>query len=305
MSTGIRWSIALVLSSWVTAAGAAALVTAPQGGVARWSGMDAESCGVYGKRYPAVAGDCYYPVDIKTPPGAHEIALWDTEGKRSIGTLAVERRDFPDVEIELPPRLYQYVDVSPEDAKRAAQETAEVQKVLKGANDPPRFTLPLGKPSAHLPKSENDFGSTRLFNGKTRSLHSGRDFPVGRQNPVRAVAEGTVVLVADHFYTGNAVYIDHGGGLVSMYFHLDTTTVHEGDQVKRGERIGKVGATGRATGPHLHVGLRWQNKRIDPLPLFDPPSKLPSVSDTSAEAEAKIKRAQAKEPEEVDQPPED
>ena len=146
---------------------------------------------------------------------------------------------------------------------------------------------------------------TWSVNGKTRSLHSGRDFPVGRQNPVRAVAEGTVVLVADHFYTGNAVYIDHGGGLVSMYFHLDTTTVHEGDQVKRGERIGKVGATGRATGPHLHVGLRWQNKRIDPLPLFDPPSKLPSVSDTSAEAEAKIKRAQAKEPEEVDQPPED
>jgi murein DD-endopeptidase MepM/ murein hydrolase activator NlpD len=267
--------------------------------------MSAESCGVYGKRYPAVAGDCYYPVDIKTPVGAHEIALWDTDGKRHLGTLAVQARDFPEVAIELPPRLMQYVDVSPEDAKRAAGETAAVKKVLPGSKSPPMFTLPLHKPAKVLPKSEDDFGSKRLFNGKTHSLHSGRDFPVGMKNPVLAVADGTVVLVADHFYTGNAVYIDHGGGLVSMYFHLDSATVHEGDSVKRGERIGKIGGTGRATGPHLHVGLRWQSQRIDPLPLFDPPAKLPSVSDTSAEAEAKIQRAENKEPEETDPPPED
>jgi len=306
MSTRPVWPIALVLAVSSSGAGAAALVTAPQGGVARWSGMDAESCGVYGKRYPAVAGDCYYPVDIKTPTGAHEIALWDTGGKRLLGTLAVEDRDFPEVDIELPPRLAHYLDVSPEDAKRAGQEGAEVKKVLKGSMEPPRFTLPLAKPAATLPKSENDFGARRTFNGKIKSTHSGRDFPVGMQNAVRSVAEGTVVLVADnHFYTGTAVYVEHGGGLVSMYFHLDTATVKEGDLVKRGERVGKVGSTGRSTGPHLHVGLRWLGMRIDPLPLFDPPDKLPSVSDTSAEAEAKIQRAQAKEPEEVDQPPED
>ena len=305
MSTSPVWPIALVLAVFSSGAGAANLVTAQQGGVARWSGMDAESCGVYGKRYPAVAGDCYYPVDIKTPVGAHEIALWDTAGKRFLGTLAVEDRDFPEVDIELPPRLMNYIDVSPEDAKRAAQEGVEVKKALKVSNDPPRFTLPLAKPSPTLPKSENDFGARRTFNGKIKSTHSGRDFPVGMQNAVRSVAEGTVVLVADHFYTGKAVYVDHGGGLLSMYFHLDSPTVKEGDLVKRGERIGKVGATGRATGPHLHVGLRWQGMRIDPLPLFDPPAKLPAVSDTSAEAEAKIQRAQAKEPEEADQPPED
>jgi len=262
-------SLAVLLMS-AGGAGAADLVTASQGGVARWAGMSAESCGVYGKRYPAVAGDCYYPVDIKTPPGAHEIALWDTDGKRHLGTLAVEPREFAEVDIELPPRMAQYIDVSPEDAKRAAQETAEVKRVLPGSKDPPMFTLPLHKPAKQLPKSEDDFGSRRTFNGKLHSTHSGRDFPVGLQNAVLAVAEGNVVLVADHFYTGNAVYIDHGGGLVSMYFHLDSATVKEGDHVKRGERVGKVGATGRATGPHLHWGMNWFDVRVDPALVVGP-----------------------------------
>ena len=283
-------------------ASAAALVTAPQGGVARWAGIEAEACGVYGRRYPAVDGTCYYPVDIKTPPGAHEIALWGLDGKRHLGTLAVERVDFAEVQIELPEKLAHYIDVSPEDAQRAARETAEVRKVLKGTDEPPRFGLPLAKPAAKLPKSEDDFGNTRVFNGKIRSVHSGRDYPVGFQNAVRSVGEGTVVLVADHFYTGKAVYVDHGGGLVSMYFHLDTQTVNQGDPVRRGERVGKIGATGRSTGPHLHVGLRWQGMRVDPALLFENPEKLPSVSDTSAEAAAKIERAQAAEPEEEDLP---
>ena len=286
-------------------AAAASLVTAPQGGVARWDGLKAKTCGIYGKRYAAVAGSCYYPVDIRARPGRYEIALWDGEGRQHLGTLAVEDGKFPQVDMELPTELDRYIEVSAEDRARAGRESAEVRKVLTGSDSAPRFTLPLGKPAQSLPRSEDDFGSQRLFNGKHTSVHSGRDYPVGDGNTVRAVADGRVVLAADHFFTGNAVYIDHGGGLVSMNFHLKSLDVAAGDEVKRGQSIGKIGATGRATGPHLHLGLRWLGKRIDPALLLEAPSKLPSVSDTQGEAEEKIRAAEGKEPDEADAPLDD
>lgn len=276
------------------------LVTAPQGGVARWDGLKAKDCGIYGKRYGAVAGSCYYPVDIREKPGRYQIALWDQDGRQHLGALVVEDAHFPEVEMQLPEKLARYLDVSAEDRARAAEESAAVRKVLPGTLDAPRFTLPLHKPAASLPRSEDDFGSLRTFNGKHKSLHSGRDYPVGDGNSVSAVADGRVVLAADHFFTGNAVYVDHGGGLVSMNFHLKSISVKAGDEVKRGQALGKVGATGRATGPHLHMGLRWLGKRIDPALLLEAPAKLPSVSDSHNEAEQKIRDAEQKEPDEVD-----
>ncbi|WP_257386593.1 M23 family metallopeptidase [Tahibacter caeni] len=293
--------IAVLFAACVLPAFAATpLVTAPQGGVARWDGLKAKECGIYGKRYGAIAGSCYYPVDIRARPGRYQIALWDQEGRRHLGALVVEDAHFPDVDMELPETLSRYLDVSAEDRARAAEESAAVRQVLSGTLDAPRFTLPLHRPAASLPRSEDDFGSLRTFNGKHKSLHSGRDYPVGDGNTVRAVADGRVVLAADHFFTGNAVYVDHGGGLVSMNFHLKSISVKTGDEVQRGQAIGKVGATGRATGPHLHMGLRWLGKRIDPALLLEAPSKLPSVSDSHTEAEQKIREAEQKEPDEVD-----
>lgn len=297
---GFIVSAALLLSANAYAAGS--LVTAPQGGVARWSDLAAKECGIYGKRYAAVGGVCYYPADIRARPGSYQIALWDQAGKQHLGTLMVEDAKFPDVDMELPPSLQPYLEVSAEDRARAAKETAEVAKVLPGTLDAPRFTLPLRKPTASLPRSEDDFGSLRTFNGKHKSLHSGRDYPVGDGNTVAAVADGRVVLAGDHFFTGNAVYVDHGGGLVSMNFHLKSIAVKTGDEVKRGQALGKIGATGRATGPHLHLGLRWLGKRIDPALLLDAPSKLPSVSDSSGVAQEKIRAAEQKEPDEADAP---
>lgn len=284
---------------------AANLVTAPQGGVARWAGMAAKECGVYGKRYAAVDAVCYYPVDIRTKPGTHEIALWDQDGKQHVGTLRVEKAEFPEVEMELPESLNRFLDPSDEDNKHAAADRVGIEKVLGGSDDAAHFSLPLGKPAATLPKSADDFGSERLFNKKHRSLHSGRDYPVGLGNDVKAVADGTVVLAADHFFAGNSVYVDHGDGLVSMNFHLESISVKEGDTVKRGQTLGKVGGTGRATGPHLHIGLRWLGKRIDPALLFDNPTTLPSVSDSHAEAERKIEKAESREPDEGDVPIDD
>jgi len=283
--------------------GAASLqVAVPQGGVARWSTIVAQECGMYGKRYPAVDTVCYYPIDIQTSIGRHRIVLWDQHGKEHVGYVVVEAEHFPEVRVDLPTGMNRYLELSAEDLARASRETAEVAKILPGLGGAPHFSLPLGKPASVLPRSANDFGSTRTFNGKTKSLHSGLDFPVDEGSAVKAVAAGTVLLAADQFFAGNAVYIDHGGGLVSMYFHLKSITVKAGDTVKRGQTVGTVGGTGRATGPHLHIGLRWLGKRIDPERLLEAPIKLPGVGDTKAEAEQKIRKADAEEPKETDTP---
>ncbi len=276
------------------------LVSVQQGGVGRWSGLAASECGIYGKRYQAVDATCYYPVDIRTRPGTHEIALWDQDGKRHVGSVRVLATDFPAVDMPLPERLGRFLDVSAEDAGRAAAEREEVVKILGGAIAEPRFSLPLGQPAASLPKSEDDFGSERTFSANQKSVHSGRDYPVGKGNEVRAVADGRVLLAAEHFYTGNAVYIDHGAGLVSMNFHLDSIAVKQGDEVERGQAIGTVGDGGRATGPHLHLGLRWLGKRIDPALLLASPDDLPAVDDSGREAREKIEKAELREPDETD-----
>ena len=298
----LRSLLALTCLICVPVATAANLVTAPQGGVARWAGMAASECGIYGKRYAAVDATCYYPVDIRTKAGTHEIALWDQDGKQHTGTLTVEVADFPVVEMELPESLDRYLEVSPEDSARAAEEREKIVAVLRATDGPARFSLPLASPVDTLPESADDFGSERLFNGKHKSLHSGRDYPVGMGNAVKAVADGKVVLAADHFFAGRSVYVDHGDGLVSMNFHLDEIAVNEGDEVERGQTLGKIGSSGRATGPHLHIGVRWLGKRVDPALLFANPTTLPSVSDSKVEAQRKIEKAEQRDPDEDEVP---
>ncbi len=292
--------LALVLVAGSGGAIAASIVTAPQGGVARWAGLAAKECGIHGKRYPAVDAVCYYPVDIRTKPGAHEIALWDQDGRQHLGMLRVQDAQFPEVEMKLPESLQRYLTLTEEDKARAADERKKISAVLDGSDGPPQFSLPLAQPAGNLPASEDDFGSTRKFDDEHSSLHSGRDYPVGAGNAVKAVADGTVSLTGDHFFAGKSVYVDHGGGLVSMNFHLDEIAVADGETVKRGQTLGKIGSTGRATGPHLHLGLRWLGERIDPALLLANPTTLPSVADSSEEAQRKIEKAEQKEPDEDD-----
>ena len=109
-----------------------------------------------------------------------------------------------------------------------------------------------------------------------RSPHTGADYAANQGTPVLAAEAGTVRLAEEHFFSGNSIFIDHGDGLVSMYFHMHELFVSPGDRVTRGAVIGTVGSTGRSTGPHLHFGLRWRGARIDPRPLFEG-SALPRV----------------------------
>lgn len=112
------------------------------------------------------------------------------------------------------------------------------------------------------------YGLKRFFNDQARSPHRGVDFRTGMAAPIRASNAGRIILCDEHFFAGKSIYIDHGLGLVSMYFHLSEILVQEDQLVQRGQIIGKSGKTGRVTGPHLHFGLSTFGQLINPLPIL-------------------------------------
>ncbi len=114
------------------------------------------------------------------------------------------------------------------------------------------------------------FGMKRVFNGQPRGMHRGLDLRGAQGTPIRACADGVVALVDDLYFSGNAVYINHGDGVFSSYLHMSKPLVTPGERVRRGQVVGLVGATGRVTGPHLHLGLMVQGESVDPQPLLAP-----------------------------------
>jgi len=151
-------------------------------------------------------------------------------------------------------------------AARVARENARAREVGERAHDsPPMWTASFLRPRTSVITSE--FGSGRLFNGRMTSRHLGVDFRGAVGEPVLATNRGVVALVDNFFLAGNVVYIDHGGGVVTAYFHLSKPLVAVGDTVTRGQQIGLVGATGRVTGPHLHWAARYGTITVNPLDL--------------------------------------
>jgi murein DD-endopeptidase MepM/ murein hydrolase activator NlpD len=156
-----------------------------------------------------------------------------------------------------------------------------LSKVWSRKEGPANFTLPLGPPANPMVPGKS-FGVKRIFNGKVAEQpHTGTDYPVPVGSPVLAAADGTVVVANDLFFEGNTVMIDHGDGLITMYFHLSDIKVQDGQEVKKGHTLGRVGSTGRATGPHLFFGVRWHDARINPALLLENPDRIPSVNATS------------------------
>lgn len=146
--------------------------------------------------------------------------------------------------------------------KRHHLEQEAVKQALARISPSRAYTLPLTKPVDG--RTSSTYGLRRFFNKIPKRPHSGWDIAATEGTPAVACADGLVTLAGDHFFAGNSVYIDHGQGLVSMYFHLSKIEVAEGQAVRRGETVGLIGATGRVTGPHLHWGISVLGELVDP-----------------------------------------
>jgi murein DD-endopeptidase MepM/ murein hydrolase activator NlpD len=206
--------------------------------------------------------------DLESKPGVKPWRLavlrHDGDPVSAKGKVKILPRDFPVQRLTLPEAL---VDLDPETERRALSESERLrtlyrtitpQRLWRGA-----FTRPVGGT-----EPGTGFGARRIINGKPRMPHGGIDYAAPAGTPVVAVNSGRVALVADFFFPGRLVAIDHGLGLYTLYFHLDSAAVGQGDLVERGQTIGAVGATGRATGPHLHFGAHIAGARIDPATLL-------------------------------------
>lgn len=206
-------------------------------------------------------------LDMQDRPGRYELTIEvvypERTERRSLSVL-VMKEEYPVQRLTLPSRM---VDLDRKTLTRVETESKAVHKAFASFVPHPlwkgRFLEPVqGEISGR-------FGSRRVINGQARKPHSGEDIAAPEGTPVLAMNDGMVRLTADHFFSGKGVIVDHGLGLFSMYFHLSSVDVEHGQVVKKGQVIGKVGSTGRATGPHLHWGVRLNGSRVDPYSLLD------------------------------------
>jgi hypothetical protein len=251
-----------------------ATVSAAPGTLVRWSAPGTKRCSMNKRSWPALQETCYYPIDLQQKPGFIKITRWG-HGHSQSARISVEPASYETQEIDLGD--IPQANPSPKDLKRNAREELLLNKVWKHKETPAKFTLPLGPPASPLPEGRG-FGANRVFNGKPAGQpHSGADYATPVDTPILAVADGKVVVAEDMFFPGNAVFIEHGDGLISMCFHLSQIKVKAGQQVKKGDTVGLVGTTGRSTGPHLFFGIRWHGARINPRYLLEDPAKIPAV----------------------------
>lgn len=180
-------------------------------------------------------------------------------------SLYVAARDFPATYLRVARRF-----TAPDAAtlERIRRERARVRAALRVADELPLWSGAFVKPLEGVTTSP--YGQRRLFNRELRSQHTGLDIDGDTGDPVVAANSGRVALSDDLFFNGGAIFIDHGLGLFTGYFHLSRREVRDGQWVEKGQVIGRVGATGRVTGPHLHWGLYLRGAPLDPLTLLDP-----------------------------------
>jgi hypothetical protein len=219
--------------------------------------------------FPTVAGHAaVFGVDMDAPAGAWSWRVTAAAGGRvatAQGRLAVAARSY---HVQLLTVARSMVELDPETERRANEETARLRTIYRTVSGErfwrDRFVRPVpgDEPGA-------GFGARRVINGQPRAPHSGIDFAAPVGTTVVAANHGRVVLSAEFFFPGRLVILDHGLGLHTAYFHLDTIAVTEGRLVARGEPLGTVGMTGRVTGPHLHFGAQAGAARIDPAALLE------------------------------------
>ena len=202
-------------------------------------------------------------IPLSAPAGRHTLIV-ERDGERSDIAFDVTAKDYATQHITIKDK--RKVNPSEDDLRRIRQESKQIKQAFR------HWTGHLLTNHLHMsPPAEgrlsSPFGLKRYFNQQPRKPHSGLDIAAERGTPVSAPADGRVITTGDYFFNGNSVFIDHGLGLITMFCHLDTINVAEGQRISRGDIIGAIGMTGRATGPHLHWSISLNDARIDPMLL--------------------------------------
>ena len=208
-------------------------------------------------------------IDLQDEPGGHELTIDAQLGEQmrhfSYQVLvvkekfAVEHLKLPKDKVDLDDRAAARWKAEQEDVRKALAEESAMRLWDAGFIEPVHG------------KRTGIFGSVRIMNGQARNPHNGEDIGAPLGTDVLASNDGVVRLTVDHIFSGRGIYVDHGLGLYSMYFHLSDVLVKDGDLIRAGQVIGKVGATGRATGPHLHWGMKVNGARVNPYAMLELP----------------------------------
>ncbi len=206
-------------------------------------------------------------VDLEKPPGTYPVLIHVqiTGGKATSCTVQIPIRAGK-FAIEKLQVGKEFVEPSPEQIKRANEERDKLRALFDQVTPEKLWVGDFRVPLDGVTTGGN-FGKRRVLNGQPGSPHSGVDFPAVTGTPVHAAQQGRVALAQELFFSGNTVVLDHGLGIYTFYGHLSEIDVKAGDELQPGQVLGKVGATGRVTGPHLHWGLTVERARVNPLQL--------------------------------------
>ncbi len=233
----------------------------------RWQGREYPMRGEADGSFLALIG-----VDLLASPGRRTLSVSARKGARVVARtdlpVEIRMRVFPVQELTLPPRMTEF---DRETLFRIGRESKALADRLARISSPVLWSVPFLPPVADF--RPGPFGSRRVINGEPRSPHAGIDLVLPEGTPVVAIADGVVAFAGEQFFGGHSVVLDHGGGLFSIYYHLRETAVSGGERVSRGEQIGSVGMSGRATGPHLHFSVRAAGGRVDPTLLLEIPPR--------------------------------
>jgi murein DD-endopeptidase MepM/ murein hydrolase activator NlpD len=213
-------------------------------------------------RWFAVVG-----ISLDANPGHHTLRVVDNTGRSSKRTFLVSAKEYTTQRITL--KNQRMVTPEDKDMARITRDWQRSRAAFAAWSEPLAGPFPLATPVEG--RRSGSFGLRRVFNGEPRRPHSGMDIAAPAGTPVYTAASGRVVEAGDYYFNGNTVFVDHGHGLVTMYCHLKTVNVAVGQEVGRGEMIATVGATGRATGPHLHWTVSLNGVAVDPALLLETP----------------------------------
>ncbi len=211
------------------------------------------------------AREGFIGVDLTTKPGRYKLKINLTDSNKTHAiTVSVLSRDYGTRSLTLPKEM---VELDSNTLKRVRRESKTIKELFISSGKNPLW---MGRWIRPVPGIiVGPFGRRSIINGMQRSPHSGVDFKAAEGDPIKATNRGIVALVENLFFSGLSIIIDHGGGIQSMYFHLSKDLVKVGQVVEKGAIIGLAGSSGRVTGPHLHFGIRLNNRRIDPIKLIE------------------------------------